>query len=102
MKYTVTTNTSVANETSLRGYVKANLETLIKKLGEPIRDHSGDGKVTCEWILEFDEDTVATIYDWKLSEIPEGDYLWHIGGKGHKVVEKVGFILGLPTIHQTI
>ncbi len=102
MNYKITTDTSAANETSLRGYVKANLETLIKKLGEPIRDHSGDGKVTCEWILEFDEDTVATIYDWKVREIPSGDYLWHIGGKGHKVVEKVGFVLGLPTIHQTI
>jgi hypothetical protein len=102
MNFTITTDTEVADGTALRGYVKGTLETLIKKLGEPIRDHSGDGKVTCEWILQFDEDTVATIYDWKLSEIPSGDYLWHIGGKGHRVVEKVGFVLGLPTIHQTI
>lgn len=102
MNNTVTTNTSVANGTSLRGYVKANLETLIKKLGEPIREPSGDGKVTCGWIIDFGDDTVATIYDWKVSEIPSGEYLWHIGGKGHRVVEKVGFILGLPTIHQTI
>ena len=96
MKYTITTNTSVANETSLRGYVKTNFETLIKKLGEPIRDHSGDGKVTCEWIIDFGDNTVATIYDWKTKETPTEKYNWHIGGKGINVVEKVGAVLGLP------
>ena len=102
MKYTVTTDTSVANETSLRGYVKSNLETLIKKLGDPIRDRSGDGKVSCEWIIQFDDETVATIYDWKMEETPTTSYCWHIGGKGINVVEKVEFALGLPTIRQTI
>ena len=96
MNYTITTNTSVANETSLRGYVKTNLETLIKKLGEPIRDHSGDGKVTCEWIIDFGDNTVATIYDWKTKQTPTEKYNWHIGGKGINVVEKVGSVLGLP------
>ena len=96
MNYTVTTNTSVANETSLRGYVKTNLETLIKKLGEPIRDHSGDDKVSCEWIIDFGDNTVATIYDWKMKETPTETYNWHIGGKGINVVEKVGSVLNLP------
>ena len=101
MKYQITTDTSRANGTSLRGCVKANLETLIKKLGEPIRDHSGDGKVTCEWILDFGDETVATIYDWKMKETPTETYNWHIGGKGINVVEKVGSVLDLPTVRES-
>jgi hypothetical protein len=100
MNYNVITDTTAANGTSLCGFVRTDLATLIKKLGEPIQDHSGDGKVTCEWILSFHDGTVATIYDWKMSNTPTEEYNWHIGGKGVSVVEKFGFVLGLPAFRD--
>jgi len=39
--------------------------------------------------LEFEDGTVATIYDWKLYETPYDEYQWHIGGKSFKAVERV-------------
>ena len=37
-------------------------------------------KVTCEWMIEFDDGTKASIYDYKTSRTPMGEYEWHIGG----------------------
>jgi hypothetical protein len=37
-------------------------------------------KVTCEWKLKFEDDTIASIYDYKVGHTPMGEYEWHIGG----------------------
>ena len=91
----ITNNIQVANGTSLQGYCKTTYSTLVDKLGEPLVGFSGDGKSTCEWIIEFPDDTVGTIYDWKTGETPKEEYNWHIGGKGGSIVNKVGEFLGL-------
>jgi hypothetical protein len=39
--------------------------------------------------LEFEDGTVATIYDWKEYETPTGKYRWHIGGKDGMAVGAV-------------
>jgi len=39
--------------------------------------------------LEFEDGTVATIYDWKEYETPMGLYRWHIGGKNNLAVARV-------------
>jgi len=80
--------------TSLMGYVKTDYHELVERFGEPVY---GDGdKTTAEWKLEFEADIdgdvdyhVATIYDWKLSDTPMGEYNWHIGGNSFWAVELV-------------
>jgi hypothetical protein len=32
--------------------------------------------------LQFEDGTVATIYDWKMNSTPMREYSWHIGGYG--------------------
>lgn len=93
----VSNNLNSANGTSLCGYVKATYSELVEKLGEPLRDFSGDGKVTCEWVLDFQDSTIATIYDYKTGTTPTNLYKWHIGGRGIDVVEKTGKFLNLQT-----
>jgi hypothetical protein len=75
-----------ANGTSLQGYVQAHYHQLVAVFGEP--DGGGD-KTTVEWVLQFADGTVATIYDWKESETPMGLYRWHIGGRNSTAVSRV-------------
>ncbi len=82
---------SAANGTSLQGYVRTTYAQLVALFGEGVG--AGD-KTTAEWILEFDDGTVATIYDWKELETPMGPYNWHVGGKrGAMVVALVQDVL---------
>lgn len=74
------------NGTSLQGYLQAYYHQLVEVFGEPT--DSGD-KTTAEWCLEFEDGTVATIYDWKEYETPMGLYQWHIGGRSQKAVDRV-------------
>jgi hypothetical protein len=75
------------NGTCLQGYVDANYADLCEKFGEPT---DSDGyKVDAEWLIEFADGTVATIYNYKdgknycgeegldVEDITD----WHIGGK---------------------
>jgi len=66
------------NGTSLKGSVYTTYADLVEVFGEPER---GGDKTTVEWALQFDDGTVATIYDWKEYNTPMGRYDWHIGGK---------------------
>ena len=57
-------------------------DNMVKKLGEPNRGESGDGKTQCEW--EFDINNVKFyIYDWKNYDRNiknDGEVVkWHIG-----------------------
>lgn len=74
----VTDSYSAANGTSLQGYVNTTYATLVALFGPSMG--AGD-KTTQEWILQFNDGTVATVYDWKEYETPEGMYRWHVGGK---------------------
>lgn len=59
--------------TSFRGRITAiPREEIVAILGEPNRTESGDGKITCQWVLSVGG-TVVTLYDYK------GDK-WHFGG----------------------
>ena len=85
MKFTQAT-WQQANGTSLQGYITATYDQLVARFGQP--DGGGD-KTTVEWVLEFADGTVATIYDWKLDETPTDMYNWHIGGKNKTAVTRV-------------
>ena len=76
------------NGTSLKGYISCDYSSLVEMFGPPHSD--GDGyKVDAEWMLEFSNGVVATIYNWKDGHNYCGeDGLpvecitdWHIGGK---------------------
>jgi hypothetical protein len=77
---------SVASGTHLQGYVNTTYDNLVALFGNSLG--SGD-KTTQEWILEFDDGTVATIYDWKEYDTPMGRYDWHIGGTSKQAVALV-------------
>jgi hypothetical protein len=72
--------------TSLQGHVSAKYDQLVAVFGEPT--DSGD-KTTAEWALQFEDGTVATIYDWKEYTTPMGMYRWHIGGHSMDAVARV-------------
>lgn len=93
MKYHKLTNTLKANGTCLQGKVRTTFSELEKTFGEPLYPNSGDGKVVCEWVLEFEDGTIATIYCWKLATAPQYEYDWHIGGHTEKAVECVKSII---------
>lgn len=89
----------VANGTSLQGYISATFDELVNTFGEPGK--GDEYKTDAEWIIEFDDGTVATIYNWKdgrnycgsdgldVEDITD----WHIGGNGQRSVDLVESVL---------
>jgi hypothetical protein len=95
MKHTTLTDTREANGTSLKGYVHTTYGHLLEVFGEPTAYESGDDKVTCEWVIKFEDGLVATIYDWKMGRTPTGFYEWHIGGRNSEVVGRIRELFGV-------
>ena len=86
------TSLQIAEWTSLQGYVVTTFAKLVKAFGAPTYgpdEASGDGKVSCEWCLTFEDGTVATIYDYKEDSTPMDEYSWHIGGTSIEAVNRV-------------
>jgi len=84
---------SLASGTSYQGEVQATLRTMIKIFGEP--NSVGSDKTTCEWTLQFENGTIATVYDWKRDEYGIGEIDldarvdWTIGGFDNDAYEQV-------------
>ena len=87
--------------TGLVGNINVDYNFLVQKLGQPTES---DGyKIDAEWNIEFDDGTVATIYNYKdgknylgedgldVEEITD----WHVGGKSNKSLKLVKEYLGL-------
>ena len=89
MEFTISNDSSIANGTTARGFLKTTYDELVAKLGEPRDVNSLDGKVKCEWILLFSDGSVGTIYNWKTEIIPKDMYYWRVGGKGIDITRKV-------------
>ena len=83
-------NDALVNGTHYVGEIPIYYHELIEIFGRP---HSGPNadldKVTCEWRLQFQDGTVATIYDWKTDRTPMGMYDWHIGGHDDRALSCV-------------
>jgi len=64
MNFTTTTQVS---GTSLRGGIQATYDQLVAVFGQPevFTEENSDGKIDVEWVIAFDNGTVATIYNWK-------------------------------------
>ena len=81
--------------TSLKGYIETTYEQLEGVLGEPVYgpNESDADKITCEWVITFQDGTVATVYDWKVGETPMDLYSWHIGGNNNKSKDYIGTLM---------
>lgn len=99
MKFTTTDAWDVANGTSLQGYLTAYYTDLVEKFGEP---QGGGDKTTVEWVIQFEDGTVATIYDWKEYDTPMGLYDWHVGGINKKAVWAVQAAFRAPKMAKEL
>lgn len=89
----VATNETSPSGTCYMGEIKADYSKLISKLGRPMKGYD-NYKSDAEWVIEFEDGSVATIYNWKdgknylgeggldLCDIRE----WHVGGEREEVV----------------
>ena len=87
------------NLTHLQGIITCTYAQLVIAFGKPMKDGFDDYKSDAEWAVQFEDGTVATIYNWKngknycgsdgygkeVWEITE----WHIGGHVPDVVANV-------------
>jgi len=82
--------------TSLCGYVKTSYANLVRLFGEP-NSEGDEYKVSTEWNLRRSGGGVATIYDYKETNLYDSDgmtvdefrqlpeYNWHIGGNSQEI-----------------
>jgi len=69
-----------ANGTSYHGHkIKATLNELKELYGEP--NNGDDDKVKHDWVLQMNDKTIFTIYDWKQRQAQDDvQTIWHVGG----------------------
>jgi hypothetical protein len=97
MKYTLGADSC---GTWSQGEITLPYAAIVAVLGEPTDD--GDGyKVSTHWALKFEDGTIATLYDWKETELYDDgletveefrerdSYAWHIGGTTQRAVELI-------------
>lgn len=80
------------NGTCLQGHIKASMQQIKLVFGEPSYIGDIDGKIRCEWLIEFyddeeDEYITATIYDWKDDKPIPWVNDWHVGGYTYRAME---------------
>ena len=78
----------------LDGYFREDIE---KVFGPPVYDEpSADGKVQMEWVIEFPDGTIATIYDYKQYDVATEDIdYWSIGGHKPLAAYYVKKVMGI-------
>ena len=76
-----------ASFTGLVGHVMTTYSALVKAFGAP--HYVDEDKSTVEWDFKTDSGVIFTIYDWKTSSTPTGNYNWHIGGHDSRAVDAV-------------
>jgi len=87
MKFTNNANT---NMTGFKGEFPITYTELVEIFGQPNDGPNADlDKTTCEWRLQFEDGTVATIYDYKVGYTPMNEYEWHIGGHDAQALVRV-------------
>lgn len=78
---------------------------LKEAFGDPcmfVGSPADDGKVRCEWILEWDDGSISTIYDWKMHHVSiESLTDWHIGGFDMKVVDHITRELAVALVRMS-
>ena len=85
------------NGTHLQGYINCSYDDLVEALGYPLEEGYDDYKSDAEWDIEFDDGTVATIYNYKNGKNylgAEGLNLcdmkqWNVGGHDKSAINRV-------------
>ena len=70
--------------TGFQGDLHVDYLKIVDVFGDPHWGPSADEKIQVEWILEWDDGTIATIHDWRTKEPPEKVKDWSIGGSSKK------------------
>ena len=84
------TNKANINMTGLKGEFPITYAELVEIFGAPDYGPNSDmDKTTCEWRLQFEDGTSASIYDYKMGFTPMNEYEWHIGGHTAEAVTRV-------------
>ena len=82
----------IANGTSFYNHTfTATVDDLRNVLGQPqFESNDGEDKNNFDWIMETEDGTVFTVYDWKEYRRLEEDEVieWHIGGRSGADTEK--------------
>lgn len=96
---------NIADGTSLVGVLDGvSFHTLVTLFGEP---GAGTDKTDAEWIVEFSDGVVATIYNWKNGRAYNGPDAphhtditrWNIGGhESETVSERIGSLIGTEVL----
>ena len=75
----------IANGTSFHDHTfTATVDDLRNVLGQPqFESNDGEDKNNFDWIMETEDGTVFTVYDWKeYRQLAEDEVIeWHIGGR---------------------
>lgn len=100
MKYSVHTDDySKINGTCYQGQISCSYDELVKAFGKPGK--GDEYKTDAEWIVEFEDGTVAAVYNWKdgksycgpdgyeVEDIPQ----WNIGGHNKQAPALVRFVI---------
>jgi len=67
----------------------ATYDDLVKVFGKPYGP-SSDGKTRFNWVLEFGDGTLATIYDYKHPPFDgSSKIVWHVGGHNNAAWRRV-------------
>lgn len=87
---------------SKKGEIRAKFNKLVSVFGQPTEQSYEFGeKVDCEWVIEFEDGMVATIYNWKNGKSYLGDdgleiaeiNHWMVGGHQNSVIDRVNNLL---------
>jgi hypothetical protein len=82
----------IANGTSFHDHTfTATVDDLRNVLGQPqFESNDGQDKCNFDWIMETEDGTVFTVYDWKeYRQLAEDEVIeWHIGGRSGADTEK--------------
>ena len=84
-----------------------SLEELSEIFGTPI--YSDDNKTNVQWLIEFEDGLLATIYDWKVDYsqkcVMTQPIEWHVGGHDPRVMDRIYKLTRIDekmTYHQAL
>jgi|SRR5690625_493366 len=90
LRFIKTNHDALTDMSGKQGTLHATYQEIVDVLGEPCSWGSRDGKVQAEWLLQFKDGLIATIYDYKQYGTPvEEVKYWSIGGPDNEVVHRI-------------
>jgi len=100
MKYTIQKNYKGVSGSSLQGYITVNYSKLKSLFGTPMK--GDEYKTDAEWVVKFNDGTIATIYNYKDGKNYNGSKgtpktkitNWHVGGFDKRAFDMINDVIG--------